>query len=45
MPDNLIKEQRRKNMTNICSRDTSIELILRKTLYKNGFRYLKMWIV
>lgn len=39
--DNLTKEQRRKNMKNIRSKDTSIELILRKALWKKGIRYRK----
>lgn len=39
--DRLTKEQRRKSMQNIKSHDTSIELKLRKTLWKKGFRYRK----
>lgn len=39
--DNLTKEQRRKNMQNIKSQDTSIEIKLRKALWKKGFRYRK----
>lgn len=39
--DNLTKEQRHKNMKNIHSKDTSIELKLRKALWKNGIRYRK----
>ena len=39
--DNLTKEQRHKNMRNIRSRDTSIELMLRKELWARGFRYRK----
>lgn len=39
--DNLTKEQRHKNMQNIRSSDTSIELILRKELWASGFRYRK----
>lgn len=39
--DNLTKEQRRKNMQNIKSQDTSIEVKLRKALWKKGFRYRK----
>ena len=33
--DNLTREQRHKNMRNIKSRDTSIELTLRKKLWEN----------
>lgn len=39
--DNLTKEQRRKNMQNIKSQDTKIEVKLRKALWKKGFRYRK----
>ena len=39
--DNLTKEQRHKNMRNIRSSDTSIELMLRKELWARGFRYRK----
>ncbi len=39
--DRLTKEQRHKNMKNIKSKDTSIELILRKELWKRGYRYRK----
>ena len=39
--DNLTAEQRRKNMRHIKSRDTEIELILRKALWHNGYRYRK----
>lgn len=35
------KEQRRKNMQNIRSKDTSIELALRKALWREGYRYRK----
>jgi len=41
MADNLTKEQRRKNMQAIKGRDTSIELALRKALWKAGIRYRK----
>ena len=41
MSDNLTPEQRRKNMKNIRSRDTKIEVILRKALWRNGYRYRK----
>ena len=36
-----IPEQRRKNMSRIRSKDTSIELILRKALWRRGIRYRK----
>lgn len=39
--DNLTKEQRRKNMQHIKQQDTSIEVKLRKALWKKGFRYRK----
>lgn len=39
--DNLTKEQRHKNMKNIKSKDTSIELKLRKALWHKGYRYRK----
>lgn len=39
--DNLTKEQRRKNMQCIKSRDTSIEIKLRRALWEKGFRYRK----
>lgn len=39
--DNLTKEQRCKNMKNIKSSDTSIEIKLRKALWKKGYRYRK----
>ena len=39
--DVLTKEQRHKNMKNIKSKDTKIELILRKALWTNGIRYRK----
>ncbi|MDE7432956.1 MAG: very short patch repair endonuclease [Lachnospiraceae bacterium] len=39
--DNLSKEQRRKNMQHIRSKDTSIEVLLRQALWKNGIRYRK----
>ena len=39
--DRLTKEQRHKNMKNIRSKDTSIELKLRKELWSRGFRYRK----
>lgn len=39
--DVLTKEQRRKNMRNIKATDTKIEIILRKALWKKGYRYRK----
>lgn len=39
--DRLTKEQRHKNMKNIRSKDTSIELKLRKELWRCGYRYQK----
>lgn len=41
MPDVLTPEQRRKNMQHIRSNDTEIEVLLRKALWKKGFRYRK----
>lgn len=41
MSDNHSPEQRRKNMQAIKARDTSIELILRRELWKRGIRYRK----
>lgn len=41
MADVLTQEQRRKNMQSIRSKDTKIELILRHTLWQNGYRYRK----
>ncbi len=35
------REQRRRNMQQIRSQNTSIELLLRKALWKKGFRYRK----
>lgn len=39
--DCLTPEQRHKNMVNIKSKNTSIEVILRKALWKKGIRYRK----
>lgn len=39
--DNLTKEQRHKNMQNIRSKNTSIEVVLRKALWQKGYRYRK----
>ena len=43
--DNLTKEQRRKNMQHIRSKDTSLELRLRKALWHEGIRYRKNYSV
>lgn len=45
MPDVLTPEQRRKNMQNIKSKDTKIEVLLRKALWQKGFRYRKNYKV
>lgn len=39
--DDLTPEQRRKNMRAIRSKDTTIELALRKALWQRGIRYRK----
>lgn len=39
--DKLTKEQRHRNMSNIKNKDTSIEIKLRKELWKKGYRYRK----
>ena len=39
--DRLTKGQRHKNMKNIKSKDTKIEIKLRKELWKRGYRYRK----
>ena len=41
MADVLTKEQRHKNMKSIRSKDTSIEMSLRKALWSKGYRYRK----
>lgn len=41
MADVLTKEQRHKNMKNIRSKDTAIEIRLRKALWQKGYRYRK----
>lgn len=41
MTDILTKEQRHKNMQRIRSNDTKIEVLLRKALWKKGYRYRK----
>ena len=39
--DTLTKEQRSKCMSHIRSKDTGIEVRLRKALWKKGYRYRK----
>ncbi len=39
--DKLTREQRHKNMKSIKSKDTSIEISLRKSLWNKGYRYRK----
>ena len=39
--DVLTPEQRRKSMRGNRSKDTSIEVLLRKTLWHKGYRYRK----
>lgn len=41
MADVLTPEQRRKNMQHIRSKDTAIEIQLRKALWNRGYRYRK----
>lgn len=41
MADNLTKEQRHRNMVNIKSKNTSIEVKLAKALWNKGYRYRK----
>lgn len=41
MMDVLTPEQRRKNMQHIKSKDTTIEIALRKALWEKGYRYRK----
>ena len=41
MSDVLTPEQRRRNMQHIRSKDTKIEVILRKKLWEKGYRYRK----
>lgn len=41
MPDKLTKEQRHRNMVSIKSKDSKIELLLRKKLWEAGIRYRK----
>lgn len=39
--DRLTREQRHRNMSNIKSKDTGIEVTLRKALWSRGYRYRK----
>lgn len=39
--DNLTPQQRHKNMKNIRSKNTKIEVVLRKALWKKGYRFRK----
>lgn len=41
MADVLTPEQRHKNMQNIKSKDTKIEVLLRRALWEKGYRYRK----
>ncbi len=41
MADRLTKEQRHKSMSHIKSKDTSIEVKLRRELWRKGYRYRK----
>lgn len=41
MTDKLTKDQRKKCMSHIRSKDTKIEIKLRKALWKKGYRYRK----
>lgn len=43
MADVLTREQRRKNMQHIRSKDTGPEIKLRKALWQKGYRYRKNW--
>lgn len=43
--DTITPEQRRKNMQRIRSNDTEIEVLLRKALWKKGYRYRKNYKV
>ena len=43
MADNLTPEQRRRNMQHIRSKDTKPEILLRKALWRKGYRYRKNW--
>lgn len=37
--DTMTKEQRHRNMSHIKSRNTSLEILVRKRLFRDGFRY------
>lgn len=41
MADRITKVQRSLNMSHIRGKDTSIEIMVRKSLFNNGFRYRK----
>lgn len=41
--DDMTKKQRRRNMQRIRSKDTKAEVMLRKALWKKGYRYRKNW--
>ena len=41
MADTLTAEQRKKNMQHIKSKDTKIEVLLRRELWRRGYRYRK----
>jgi DNA mismatch endonuclease (patch repair protein) len=41
--DKLTPQQRHKNMQHIKSKNTKIEIILRKALWSKGYRYRKNW--
>ena len=43
--DHLTKEQRHKAMSRIRSKDTTIEIKLRKALWHSGYRYRKNYAV
>lgn len=45
MADNLTREQRHKSMSHIKSKDTSIEVKLRRALWQKGYRYRKNYKV
>ena len=44
MPDRLTAEQRKKCMSNIRSKDTGIEVRVRKALWQKGLRYRKNYL-
>lgn len=44
MTDVLTKEQRKRNMQHIRSKDTKAEVLLRKALWKKGVRYRKNYV-